>query len=204
MKEITILGGGGHCYALIELIKSDAMYQPVAILDRSPSEKEILKVPVKQRHDNDFNGDYAAVAIGDNAIRKKIAQTLSAACPNFIHTSAVVYPSVQLGKGIQILPNAVVDAAVLLGDFTIVNNNATVSHNATIGAYCHVAINAAISGGCRIGEGTLVGAGSVVLPNISVGKWVTIGAGAVVTKDIPDGATVVGNPANIIKTKHEH
>jgi acetyltransferase EpsM len=43
----------------------------------------------------------------------------------------------------------------------------------------------------------------VLLPNISVGKWATVGAGAVVIKDVPAGATVVGNPAKIIKMTHE-
>jgi len=38
-----------------------------------------------------------------------------------------------------------------------------------------------------------------VIPNLKIGKWCTIGAGAVVISDIPDGATVVGNPARIVK-----
>lgn len=198
MKEITIFGGGGHCYALVALLQADTQYKPVVILDKNPSDKEILGVPVEKRTDNNKLHSYAAIAIGNNAIRKKIAESLTVSCPTFVHTSAIVYASATIGKGVQILPNAVVDAAVTIGDFTIINNNATVSHNTIVENYCHIAINAAISGGCIIGEGTLVGAGSVVLPEITIGKWCIIGAGAVVLKDVPDGATVVGNPANII------
>lgn len=203
MKEITIYGGGGHCYALVALIRADNTYKPLVILDKNPSEREILGVPVEIRNDNNFPKTAAAIAIGNNKIRKTIAETLTVPTPTFIHKTAVVYPSATVGKGVQILPNAVVDAAVVIGDFTIVNTNATVSHNTTIGNYCHVAINVAISGGCIIGEGTLVGAGSIILPEITIGAWVTIGAGAVVTKNVPDGATVVGNPARIIKTLYE-
>jgi len=203
MKEITIFGGGGHCYALVALIKATKEYEPVLILDKNPSEQAILGVPVKKRTSDTISKTPAAIAIGNNSIRKKIAETLTGFCPSFVHNTAMMYPSATVGIGVQVLPNAVVDAAVVLGDFTIVNNNATVSHNTKVGAYCHIAINAAISGGCIIGEGTLVGAGSVLLPEITIGKWVTIGAGAVVTKDVPDGVTVVGNPARIIKTTYE-
>ena len=33
MKNIAILGGGGHCYALIELIREGALFKPVVVLD---------------------------------------------------------------------------------------------------------------------------------------------------------------------------
>ena len=203
MKNIAILGGGGHCYALIELIREGALFNPVVILDKAPKTPSILGVEVKLRQGNTPIEHFAAIAVGNNAIRKKIAGTINVECPTFISSAAVCYPSAKLGKGVQVLPNAVVDAEVHLGDFTIVNNNATVSHNTVVEEYCHIAINAAISGGCHIGEGALIGAGSVLLPNISVGKWATVGAGAVVIKDVPAGATVVGNPAKIIKMTHE-
>lgn len=200
MNEITIFGGGGHCYALVALILADKRYKPILILDKNPSEKEVLGVPVEKRNDARHIATIAAIAIGDNAIRKKITKSLTALYPTFVHKTAVVYPSAIVGTGVQVLPNAVVDAAVTIGDFTIINTNATVSHNTVVEKYCHIAINAAISGGCFIGEGALVGAGSVILPEITIGKWATIGAGAVVTKNVPDGATVVGNPAKIINS----
>lgn len=48
-------------------------------------------------------------------------------------------------------------------------------------------------------DGASIGAGATILPGITIGKNALVGAGAVVTKDVPDGATVVGNPARIIK-----
>lgn len=50
-----------------------------------------------------------------------------------------------------------------------------------------------------IEEGASIGAGATILPGIRIGAHATIGAGAVVTKDVPAGATVVGNPARVIK-----
>lgn len=50
-----------------------------------------------------------------------------------------------------------------------------------------------------IKKGATIGSGAVILGGVTVGKKALIGAGAVVTKDVPDGTTVVGNPAKIIK-----
>lgn len=44
-----------------------------------------------------------------------------------------------------------------------------------------------------------IGAGATILPGITIGKNALVGAGAVVTKNVPNGATVVGNPAKILK-----
>lgn len=50
-----------------------------------------------------------------------------------------------------------------------------------------------------IEEGASIGAGATILPGIRIGAHAMIGAGAVVTQDVPAGATVVGNPACVIK-----
>ncbi len=44
-----------------------------------------------------------------------------------------------------------------------------------------------------------IGSGATILCGIRIGKGATVGAGAVVTRDVPPGATVVGNPARVMK-----
>ena len=197
MKDIILYGAGGHCYAVIELIKSLKNYNPIHILDDNPNQEKILKIPVI-KHNSDVIPKCLCISIGNNSNRKKIATSFNAEFPMFIHKSSVIYPSVSIGKGTLVMPNAVLDADSKIGEFCIVNNNATISHNVILGNFVHVAINVAIAGGVIIGEGTLLGAGSVILPNIKIGKWAVIGAGTIVTKDVPDYATAIGNPAKII------
>lgn len=50
-----------------------------------------------------------------------------------------------------------------------------------------------------IGANVWIGAGALILPGVSVGDNALIGAGSVVTRDVPAGATVVGNPARVIR-----
>ena len=50
-----------------------------------------------------------------------------------------------------------------------------------------------------VGDGSFIGASAVVKEKIKIGRGSTVGAGAVVIRDVPDGATVVGVPACVIK-----
>lgn len=52
-----------------------------------------------------------------------------------------------------------------------------------------------------IGANVWIGAGALILPGVTVGDDGLIGAGSVVTRDVPAGATVVGNPARVIRPR---
>lgn len=43
-----------------------------------------------------------------------------------------------------------------------------------------------------------IGIGAIVLKGVRIGKGARLGAGAVVTSDVPAGASVIGNPAQIV------
>lgn len=48
-------------------------------------------------------------------------------------------------------------------------------------------------------KGASVGSGAIILCGVTIGEKAIIGAGAIVTKDVPDGATVAGNPARLLR-----
>jgi UDP-2-acetamido-3-amino-2,3-dideoxy-glucuronate N-acetyltransferase len=50
-------------------------------------------------------------------------------------------------------------------------------------------------------RGAAIGSNATLLCGITVGENATVGAGSVVTRDVPPGATVVGNPARVLRTK---
>jgi serine O-acetyltransferase len=55
------------------------------------------------------------------------------------------------------------------------------------------------SGAPVLGSGVDLGAYAQLIGPVTVGDQAVIGAMAVVVKDVPAGATVVGNPARIIR-----
>lgn len=48
-------------------------------------------------------------------------------------------------------------------------------------------------------RGASIGSNVTLLCGITIGERAIVGAGSVVTKDVPAGATVVGNPARVLK-----
>ena len=50
-----------------------------------------------------------------------------------------------------------------------------------------------------IKEGAWIGAHCCILRGVTIGRHSVVGAGAVVTRDVPDGATVAGVPARVLR-----
>lgn len=53
----------------------------------------------------------------------------------------------------------------------------------------------------RVKKGASIGTSATILCGVTIGAGATVGAGSVVTKDVPDGATVAGNPARVLKSR---
>lgn len=53
----------------------------------------------------------------------------------------------------------------------------------------------------RVKRRASIGTSATILCGVTIGEGATVGAGSVVTQDVPDGATVVGVPARILRKK---
>jgi sugar O-acyltransferase (sialic acid O-acetyltransferase NeuD family) len=162
---------------------------------------ELFDVKQLGPYDPDFApGSLAIVAIGDNALRKKVARSTKHNFTNAVHPSAVVSTFAKIGTGCMILHGSIIQAQTLIGNHVIVNTGARIDHDCIISDYVHVAPGAILCGNVQVAEGAFIGAGSTILPGVKIGQWATIGAGSVIIDDVPDGAVVVGNPGRIIKS----
>jgi len=117
---------------------------------------------------------------------------------NLIHPS-VDLTMTKLGVGNYVQENVIIQADAQIGDNSSIHIGALVSHESIIGNSVFIAHAVSISGKVEVGDGTFIGTNATIIPRLKIGKWCTIGAGSVVINDVPDYATVVGNPAKIIK-----
>lgn len=203
--NIAVIGAGGHAKVCIDVLRDNGWQVQACLVDAggSASPEACNGVPVYKTDDvgawlMQQGGLAVFVAIGDNQVRRKISQTLSAkghTLPNAISPHAVIAPSVRMGAGVLVMPGAVINAETHLGDGVIVNTSASVDHDCKIGAYAHIAPACALAGGVSIGSGALCGIGSRYIPGVSVGEGALVAAGAVVIGDHGPGARVAGVPA---------
>jgi sugar O-acyltransferase (sialic acid O-acetyltransferase NeuD family) len=202
----VIIGYSGHAFVVIEAVLANGRSM-VGYCERSekifnPFKLKYLGIEAEHA---DFFKTYQNInfflGIGDNLIRRKVAERLSgiATFAPIFHPRATISNSAKLGKGCFVSSNAVISSFVEIDDYCIIKTNATVEHESKIGKAVHIAPGAVLCGNVTVGENTLIGANSVVIPGIQIGKNVIIGAGSVVIRDVPNNVTLVGNPSKIIK-----
>ena len=206
MEDIIILGAGGHAHVIADIILQTQQYNIVGFIgaDKSGGYGKISVIG----DDTDLPRLYqqglkkAFVAIGDNALRKKLINCvleIGYELINVVSPYAVLSSNVELGKGIAIMPGAIVNCGTTIGDGVVLNTNCSVDHDCRIENYVHIAPGCAIAGSVHICEGVFLGVGARVIDKIRICGWIVIGAGAVIVNDILTGKMVVGVPAKIIK-----
>ena len=197
--EYIFIGAGGHARVMASVIESN-QDTLLAVFDNDLNIEELDGIKNEgQYQQNIHTAAKLIIAVGDNAIRKKISQEVRHPIGRAIHATAIVDRLTKLAVGVQITQRAIVNRGPSIGKHTIINTNSAIDHDCQIGDFVHVAPGATLCGGVKVGNGTLIGANATVLPNCSIGKNVLVGAGAVVTTHVPDNVVVVGVPAKIVK-----
>jgi sugar O-acyltransferase (sialic acid O-acetyltransferase NeuD family) len=205
MRDIYIIGAGGHGKVVLDIIDKSSEFNAYAFLDDDQDllDKEINGVKVIGNLDLVFEDNKAAViAVGNNKIRKKISKDLidnDVELINAVHPSAVLNSYLEIGKGNVVAAGAVVNSSTIIEDNVIINTGATVDHDCKIESHVHISPGVNLGGNVKVREGAHIGIGASVIPGIEIGRNAVVGAGAVVIEDVPDDVTVVGVPARIIK-----
>lgn len=194
-----IFGASGHGKVIASILLANNI-DVNGFIDDNPRFSKLLEIPVFKTTDaKAINLNQLIVGIGDNAIRREVANKFNSSVPYIKHPSAQVCNSSNIDKGTVVFPLAVVNSEVKIGKHCIINSGAVVEHDCVLKDYVHISPNASLGGNVRVGEGSHVGIGASVIQGITIGKWSTIGAGAVIIRDVPDNAIMVGNPARNIK-----
>lgn len=200
-KTVILIGGGGHAKVIIDCIRAEGN-EVLGILDDCLEVgSKVLDVPVLGRTE-DFHRflDHSfLIAIGNNHVRRRLAEDMPVSWHTAVHPSAVVSGYAQIGPGTVVMPGAVINACAQVGAHCIINTGAVIEHDNCIEDYVHISPNAALGGTVKVGQGCHIGIGAAVKNNINICDGCTLGAGTVVVKDITEPGTYVGTPARKIK-----
>ncbi len=199
--QAYVIGAGGHAKVVISALR-DCGYEIVALFDDNPTlwNQPFAGVPVVGAIDSLSAHPPlpTVIAIGNNAIRKSIAQRLEFLPLTVVHPRAFVDSTATLGPGTVVMSGAVVQADATVGGHAIINTSASIDHDCRIGDFAHIGPGCHLAGEVRLGSEGFMGAGAVAIPGVRMGSGCTLGAGSVVTNDIPSQATAVGVPARVL------
>jgi sugar O-acyltransferase (sialic acid O-acetyltransferase NeuD family) len=192
VNDIVLIGGGGHCKSVIDVIEQEGRFEIVGIVDKP----ELLGSTVLGYsvigNDSDLASlakkyQYALITVGQiksPSLRIKLfnfAIEAGFTLPNIISPNAYVSQHASIGNGVVIMHNALVNASVSIGDNCIINSKALIEHDCLISKHCHISTNATINGGVTVKSGCFIGSGATTKELITIGENSFIKAGSLVT-----------------------
>lgn len=202
-EKMILVGGGGHCRSVIEVIESTGLYRIEGILDtaemvgRKVLDYEIIATDAEiSRLAAECPNFLIAVGqIKSHETRMRLFGAVKAAgaiLPPVMASTAMVSKRARIGEGTIVMHQAMVNAGAEIGPNCIINTRALVEHDAVVGAHCHISTAAVVNGAARIGEGAFIGSGAVLREGVKVGREAVIGCGAAVVRDVAEGEVYKG------------
>ena len=209
-KNVVIIGAGGHAKVIADIIQKsgDIVYgflddnlEIGTVIANNEELKVIGNLNTRFSLSKTQDNIEFIIAIGDNKIRKSIAEKDSDKIKYYtaIHPSAIIGIDVRIEEGTVIMPQVCINASARIGKHCIINTGAIVEHDNEVQDYVHISPNATLCGTVKIGSLTHIGAGATIKNNTSITSNCKIGAGAVVVKNIEEVGTYIGVPVRKMK-----
>lgn len=167
MDNYLIYGAGGHARVIADLLRAQGIL-PLAFIADNPSSESLNGIAVETYNPAKYPVAGIVIGIGNNALRRKIAESVSHTPCVLIHPKASVAADVQPGAGTVILANAVVQTGAVIGKHVIINAGVCVDHDAVIEDYVHLYPNVYVGGAARIKAGATVDPGNSIPRNTIV------------------------------------
>ena len=186
-EKILLVGGGGHCHSVIDVIELENKYDIIGIVDKKELiGSDILGYKVIASDDEletlFKKCTYAVITVGQiksNITRvqlfeklKKIGFTL----PVIKSPLAYVSRHTNLGEGTIIMHHALVNSNVSIGENCIINTKALVEHDVIVEDNCHISTSAVVNGGVVVKEGTFFGSNAVSKEAVEVQGFIKAGS----------------------------
>jgi sugar O-acyltransferase (sialic acid O-acetyltransferase NeuD family) len=207
MKDIILIGAGGHAASCIDVIESEGRFRVAGLVGiESELHRRLCGYEVIATEDalDGLAKEYrcALIAVGqikssDSRIRL-YGRALEAGfeMPVIVSPYARVSSHASVGPGSIIMYGAMVNANAKVGSNCIINSRALIEHNAEVGDHCHISTGAILNGNVRVGETSFIGSGTVTTHGISIGAACLVGMASVIRHDLPGGTSYWSRRSN--------
>lgn len=184
--DIILIGGGGHCLSVIDVIEQEAKYTIKGILDEAVG-SNVLGYPILGGDDliKDLISEntFFLITVGQiksYKIRERLAQYLNAnkaKLAKVISPLAYVSKHANIKEGSVVMHGAMLNAGVEIGKNCIINTKSNIEHGVIVNDFCHVSTCAVVNGDSVIERGVFLGSNSTISNGITVQKNSIVGAG---------------------------
>ncbi|AXK49637.1 acetyltransferase [Aliarcobacter trophiarum LMG 25534] len=188
MKEkIVLIGGGGHCHSVIDVIELENKYEIIGIVDiKENIGKKVLNYPIIAR-DDDLEELFktcknAVITIGhikSNELRKKLfekAKNIGFTFPSIISPIAYVSKHTFVDEGTVVMHNVLINANTKIGKNCIINTKALIEHDCIVEDNCHISTATVINGGVVVKSDSFVGSNATLKQSIKIDGFVKAGS----------------------------
>ncbi len=188
MKEkIILLGGGGHCHSVIDVIEQENKYQIVGIVDKKELRgSDILGYKVIAC-DDDLENIYktcknAIITVGQiesNYVRVKLFNKIKEIgfnLPIIISPLAYVSKHSFIDEGTVIMHHSLVNANAKIGKNCIINTKALIEHDVIIENNCHISTSSVINGVVIVKANTFFGSNATSKQCIEINGFIRAGS----------------------------
>lgn len=187
MEKILLIGGGGHCKSVIDVIEQQNKYAIGGIIDK----KELVGTKVLGYEvigsDDDLSELFqtyknAIVTVGQirsNETRVKLCDKLKSVgykLPVIISPLAYVSNHATIDEGSVIMHHALINADAKVGKNCIINTKALVEHDAIIEDHCHISTGALVNGGTVVRANTFFGSNATSKEYSDVDRFIKAGS----------------------------
>ena len=205
-EKVVIIGAGGHAKVIADIVIKNKDKLIGFLDDNITIETDIVekykvigKIKDAERLQQKNKNLRFIIGIGNNIIRKEIAEKYQLLYYTAIHPSSIIGTNVKIGEGTAVMANAVINIDSKVGKHCIVNTGAIVEHENIIEDYVHLSPSTTLSGNVKVNELVHLGTGCKVKNNISISAQSIFGVGTIIVKDINESGIYVGVPAEKIK-----
>jgi sugar O-acyltransferase (sialic acid O-acetyltransferase NeuD family) len=186
-EKIILIGGGGHCRSVIDVIEKENKYTIAGIIDLKKSIGNNIFDYTVIGSDEDlevlFNEfKYAVVTLGhirSNKRRKEMffkLKEIGYFLPSVISPFAYVSDRASIDEGTVVMHHALLNSNSKVGKNCIINTKALIEHDVIVEDHCHISTASVLNGNVYVKENSFYGSNSVSKQGAIVEDFVKLGS----------------------------
>lgn len=188
MKEkIILIGGGGHCHSVIDVIEQENKYEIVGIVDTKENiGKKVLDYEIIAC-DDDLEELFKTcinviITIGhikSNKLRKELFQKVKEIgfnLPSIISPISYVSKHSKIGEGTVVMHHALINSNTKIGKNCIINTKALIEHDCVVEDNCHISTASVLNGGAIVKENTFFGSNATSKQEAIINNFIKAGS----------------------------